>query len=104
MLTQHLEYPADMELALNVAKKARLSSAVLTGGRTPNPYGDDEVVDISIRGMAKAVSFDAAMLRNIHAGPDDMARAQPAQAIPPDSVTAQEYYDRLASVILDEQD
>lgn len=80
MLTQHLQYPADMELALETACKAGLSTAVLSGGRTPNPYGDDEVVDISVRGMSSALDFNAAMRRNIAAGPDDAALAEQARA------------------------
>src|SRR5713226_9108420 len=51
MLTQHIAYPGDMQLALNLARQVGLKSCVLTGMHTPNPYGGDEVVDISIRGM-----------------------------------------------------
>lgn len=80
MLTQHPQYPADMALALEVAKKAGLASASLSGGRTPNPYGDDETVVITVTGMATQLDFDAAMRRNIAAGPDAEALARQAEA------------------------
>lgn len=58
---EHPEYQHDANIALEMAKRAGLKSATLTGMRAPNPYGGDEVVDISIRGMAKAPDFQAAM-------------------------------------------
>jgi hypothetical protein len=80
MLTQHPQYPRDMALALSLAREAGLASASLSGGRTPNPYGDDETVNISIVGMEKALDFDAAMRRNIAAGPDADALTRQALA------------------------
>lgn len=69
MMTQHIAYPNDMMLALELAKKAGLKSASLTGGRTPSPYGTDEVVDISIRGMCEATDFVTAIKKILEAGP-----------------------------------
>jgi hypothetical protein len=80
MLTQHMAYPADMALALEVARKAGLASASLSGGRTPNPYGDDEVVIITVTGMGAAQDFESAMRRNIAAGPDEAALAEQQRA------------------------
>lgn len=54
---EHPEYKHDATIALEMAKRAGLKSANLTGMRAPNPYGGDEVVDISIRGMASAPDF-----------------------------------------------
>lgn len=71
MLTQHPDYPADMGLALGIARKMGLASCVLTGFRTANPYGDDEVVDVSVRGKVRATDFQASVMRDIEAGPDE---------------------------------
>jgi hypothetical protein len=71
MMTQHIKYPHDMELALNLAKKAGLKSAVITGARTPNPYGGDEVVDISVRGMVIATDFQSVMKEILGYGPEE---------------------------------
>lgn len=84
-LTQHPKYAEDCYAAYRLAKSAGLGSAVLTGGRTPNPYGDDEVVDISVRGVVRASDYNAEMQRIIRAGP------QPSQAIPPDYEQALAY-------------
>jgi hypothetical protein len=70
MMTQHIAYPGDMLLALEVARKAHLKSAVLTGMRQPNPYGGDEVIDISVKGMAEAIDFQSEMKRILQHGPD----------------------------------
>jgi hypothetical protein len=70
MLTQHIAYPGDMMKALKLAKDCGFSSAVLTGMRTPNPYGGDEVVDISVRGMLEATDFQSEMKKILQAGPD----------------------------------
>lgn len=88
--TAHPKYPQDLYAALSLAKAAGLRGAVLTGCRTPNPYGDDEVVDISVRGTMEASDYQAEVQRILRAGP------QPSQAIPPDAVTAEAYYHRSA--------
>lgn len=81
MMTQHIKYPHDMELALNLAKKAGLKSAVITGFRTPNPYGGDEVIDISVRGMVIATDFQAEMKAIIgYADPETGGNDSPGQA------------------------
>lgn len=80
MLTQHPQYPGDMQIALDAARKAGLASVSLAGGRTPNPYGDDETVNISIMGMGTALDFDTAVKRNIAAGPDAEALARLSEA------------------------
>lgn len=69
MITQHIKYGEDMRLALYIAKRAGLKSGTLTGMRTPSPYGDDEVIDISIRGFVNAVNFNEEMKRILRAGP-----------------------------------
>lgn len=71
MMTQHIKYPRDMRRALEMARRTGLASCVLTGMRTPNPYGGDEVVDISIRGHMEALDFQAEMKRIMRAGPDE---------------------------------
>jgi hypothetical protein len=71
MMSQHIAYPQDMMTALEMARKTGLKSAVLTGMRTPNPYGGDEVIDISVRGMVEATDFNAMMRRIIEHGPDE---------------------------------
>lgn len=68
--TQHPLYPQDMLHAQQLARKSGFASVVLTGFRTPSPYGDDEVVDISVRGLMKAEDYQAAIKRFIEAGPD----------------------------------
>lgn len=70
MMTQHIAYPGDMILALEMAKRAHMKTAVLTGMRTPNPYGQDEVVDISVRGMLEATDFYTEMKRILAHGPE----------------------------------
>jgi hypothetical protein len=61
LLSSHIMYPFDAELALILAKKAGLKSATLAGSRTPNPYGPDEVCDISIHGFVNATDFISTM-------------------------------------------
>lgn len=70
MLRVHPRYPEMMNAGVLTAVKLGMRSAVITVISTPNPYGDDEVVDVSVRGMMKATSFQEAMKRNIKAGPD----------------------------------
>jgi len=65
----HPEYEHDLLLALEFARRAGLSSATLAGVRAPNPYADDEVVDISIRGMVKSHDFVASMGEIVGNGP-----------------------------------
>ena len=69
MMTQHIMYPADMAVALNVAKSQGIKSGTLTGMRTPNPAGGPEVIDISIRGLADAVDFNSVIKDILSAGP-----------------------------------
>ena len=68
-MTQHIKYPQDMSLALEIAKRAGFKSAVLTGARTPNPYGGDEVIDISVRGTVVATDFNTMMKEILAYGP-----------------------------------
>jgi len=70
MGSQHPEYLHDFAKAFALAKELNLASAVLTGMRTPNPFGEDEVVDVSIRGFAYAEDFQGEMRRIILSGPD----------------------------------
>lgn len=70
MLTQHILYGQDMQIALTAAKRAGFKSCTMSGGRTPSPLpGGDEVVDISIRGLMEATDFNAEMIRILQTGP-----------------------------------
>lgn len=71
MLRVNPRYPEMMNAGLLVAKKLGMKSAVITVISTPNPYADDEVIDVSVRGMMQAVSFQDAMKGIIAAGPDN---------------------------------
>lgn len=80
-MTQHIRYPQDMSLALKLAKRAGLKTAVLTGCRTPNPYGGDEVIDISVRGMVMATDFQSVMKEIIkYADPEAGGNDSPGEA------------------------
>jgi hypothetical protein len=68
--SQHPLYLSDLELAFEMAKRLGFASATLTGMRTPNPYGDDEVVDVSVRGLMVAKDFNATVKSIVEAGPD----------------------------------
>lgn len=75
--SQHPAYPRDVRIALELAKTAGLKSATLSGGRTPSPYGGDEIVLITISGSASHSDFLSEMRQIIAAGPDkdsDLAR------------------------------
>ena len=52
------------------SRKGAVYAAVLTGMRQPNPYGGDEVIDISVKGMAEAIDFQSEMKRILQHGPD----------------------------------
>jgi len=83
MSGQHPAYARDAELALKLAKEAGLKSATLSGMRTDNPYGGDEIVDISVRGTPIYKDFLAEMSEIIRAGPgadSEMARHYAALA------------------------
>jgi len=82
--SQHPSYPRDAGAALVLAKLAGLKSATLCGARTPNPYGGDEIVDISVRGTPVYQDFLSEMQEIIRQGPDagsDIARHYAALAI-----------------------
>lgn len=61
----------DAYAALALARARGLASCTITGGRTPTPASDDEVIDISIRGMAVAQELRSAVKRILDAGPDE---------------------------------
>lgn len=67
---EHPAYPNDIREALALARKLGLKSGAITGVRVINPYGDNEVVDVSVRGMVIQTDFIAAVKRDITAGPD----------------------------------
>lgn len=79
--TQHLGYPADMLLALRIAKAAGFRTCVCTGFRTPNPYGGDETAEITVRGTAMPVDYIEMTRRLIAEGPDEVALAERAKAV-----------------------
>lgn len=70
-VTHHIKYPGDMLAALKLAKNAGLASCVLTGARTPNPSGGDEVIDISVRGLTQSPNYADEIKRIIRMGPDE---------------------------------
>ncbi len=71
LVSQHPGYALDMNLALELARKAGFESANLSGCRTPNPYGTNEVTDISVRGMTTAKDYTAEILKSIGKGADE---------------------------------
>jgi hypothetical protein len=71
--SQHPSYPRDVAAALAVAKAVGLRSATLSGMRTPNPYGGDEIVDVSVRGTPIYKDFLQEMQEIISNGPDERA-------------------------------
>jgi hypothetical protein len=80
----HPSYPRDSQVALDSARAAGLKSATLSGGRTPNPYGGDEIVDISVRGTPVYKDFLSEMREIIRSGPGEdssLARHYSALAI-----------------------
>lgn len=60
-MRDNILYGTDAQIALNAAKAAGMSSCTLAGGRTPNPYGPDEIVTLTITGFARSVDFNTAM-------------------------------------------
>lgn len=80
----HPSYPRDAMNALAIAKRLGLRSATLSGGRTPNPYGGDEIVDVSVRGTPIYNDFLSEMREIIASGPGEesaLARHYAALAV-----------------------
>jgi hypothetical protein len=67
--SNHPSYPRDAANALAIAKQLGLRSATLSGCRTPNPYGGDEIVDVSVRGTPIYIDFLREMREIIATGP-----------------------------------
>jgi hypothetical protein len=67
----HAAYARDAEFALALAKAIGLKSGTLSGMRTPNPYGGDEIVDVSVRGTPIYKDFLLEMSEIIHRGPGE---------------------------------
>ena len=57
----HPLYPGDAQIALALARLSELKSWSLSGGRTSNPYGGDDIVDISIHGFTRQRDYVATM-------------------------------------------
>jgi hypothetical protein len=70
MARAHPLYPDDMQQALDLANKLGLPTFTCAGMRMPTPYNDDEVVDVSVRGMTKARKFNEAMREVVLSGPE----------------------------------
>jgi hypothetical protein len=98
MLRVNVHYPTDIAVALNAARSMGMSSCTLVAARTPNPYGDDEVVALSVLGMGRALDFNEAMKRNVAAGPDVPG------AVPSDEETRNLYMEHLHRVTDDADD
>lgn len=79
-ISQHPSHALDLEIAVKAAKELGLNSATLAGGRTSNPYGNDEVVTLTITGLMEAQDFNATMLRILGAGPDAEALEEQGRA------------------------
>jgi hypothetical protein len=80
----HPSYPRDAQAALVMARALGLTSATLSGGRTPNPYGGDEIADVSVRGTPVYKDFLSEMREIIASGPgeeSDLARHYAALAV-----------------------
>lgn len=67
----HESYPRDADDALKLARTLGLRSATLSGGRTPNPYGGDEIVDVSVRGTPLYKDFLLEMRELVTTGPGE---------------------------------
>jgi len=67
---EHPEYPNDIREALRMARFLGIKSGAITGMRAINPYQDNEVVDVSVRGMIVKTDFVQSVVRDIQAGPD----------------------------------
>lgn len=63
-------YPYDADIALEMVKRLGLKSATLSGGRTPIPSTDDEVVMVCITGTVKSSDFLQTIKDAIAEGPD----------------------------------
>jgi hypothetical protein len=70
LLRENVEYPFDAIAAMRLAEQRGFRSCTITGMRTPTPGSDDEVIDISVRGLLKAGNFNEAIRNIIKAGPD----------------------------------
>lgn len=68
--SQHPSYPRDADEALVMAKLLGLTSATLCGGRTPNPYTGEDIVDVSVRGTPATSDFLSEMRGILANGPD----------------------------------
>lgn len=64
------KYPDDIRKALSLARSLGLKSGAITGMRMSNPYNDDEVVDVSVRGRMLSNDFVSSVRDDIKAGPD----------------------------------
>lgn len=71
MLRENFAYPDDVHAAIALAKARGLMSCTISVARTPTPGSDDEVVDISVRGVMRSQDFNDVMRRVIQAGPDN---------------------------------
>ena len=77
-------YPADMELALYVARSMGMKTATCTGFRTPSPYGGPDTIGVNVMGTVEASDWFDHVKRNIQSGPD-----------PSDAETAKRYQEHL---------
>lgn len=71
MLRENFAYPDDVHAAIALAKARGLMSCTISVARTPTPGSDDEVVDISVRGVMRSQDFNNVMRRVIASGPDE---------------------------------
>jgi hypothetical protein len=69
--SENSAYPFDANLALEVAQRLGLKSATISGGRTPTPGSNDEVVVVCITGTVDSTDFLETVKRAIMEGPDE---------------------------------
>ena len=70
-IRENINYATDIHEAINLAMRCGLASCTISVARTPTPGSDDEVVDISVRGLMRATNFNEAIRNIIKAGPDE---------------------------------
>lgn len=79
-ISHNPEYFDDLCAAVELARSLGLGSATLAGGRTPTPGSDDEVVVVSVTGLAKGKNFNEMIKRVVASGADAIAIAHQKEA------------------------
>ena len=80
MSRAHSDYPLYMKAALYTAKRVGMKSCTCSGFVAENPYNDDVVVDVSIRGLLVGRDFNRGIVDSILYGPDAEALEEQRKA------------------------